>query len=576
MKNYYGVDTKERRKKLLESRAFRKFADEIIASADSAIIEESPAFKMSDFMLYYENGNRSVFENFYFKRRRNCSNIMMAYWLTEDEKYLAPLVDYITYICDEFTWCLPAHVFTWCFPECMPVCKPIEKDFSKNAIEFTDLFQAETARLFAEIKMCVGDRLPWYVLDRMEYEVRRRILLPLENGQIFAWETSKSNWSAVCGAGTTMAVLYFGTEEEKEKLVSRFTGCLDSYLESILDDGCCQEGVSYWNYGFGHFIMLAEAVKIYTDGKTDYFKKKKVKELALFMQRIRVSDSMVVSFSDAASLLGFNIGMVSFLKKLYSEVALPDLKYGSRRGNVDSISELLWFDENYVSEERTLGTDYFEDTQWYVSKRNKYSFAAKGGYNAEPHNHNDIGSFMITVGEENFISDLGRGEYIKETFLAETRYNFIQNSSRGHSLPIVNGEYQLYGLEHRAKNVKATDNSFELDIEAAYPTGIIDRINRRFVLDDNKVIMTDTFEFSAKTKEIKERIVSKTKPKLADGVVDFGVGKVKYDFEKYDASLITDSFVHHNGVDIVKVYIVDFTAKNNGETVCELTFEIAG
>lgn len=62
---------------------------------------------------------------------------MFAYWLTQDEKYLEPLIDYIMYICDEFSWCLPAHVK---YPEVS----------AKEAIEHIDLFQAETARLLAE------------------------------------------------------------------------------------------------------------------------------------------------------------------------------------------------------------------------------------------------------------------------------------------------------------------------------------------------------------------------------------------------------------------------------------------
>lgn len=571
MNSYYIEDVKSKRERLVQSVAAKPFIDEILKTADEAISEVSPAFKMSDYVLYFQNGNRSVFEKGYFARRRKCNSIMIAYWLTEDDKYFVPLIDYINYICDEFSWCLPAHSE---YPTIM----------SKATVEHVDLFQAETARFFAEIVMCVGDKLPHYVLDRMEYEIRRRIFPTFEKNEAldvvdsevihkeaYWWENCEMNWATVCGAGCTMAALCFGTDEEKEKYVNRFIGCLDSYLDGIEDDGCCQEGMAYWGYGFGHFVILAHAVKVYSNGKIDYFKNPKVRELALFPQRVRMSDSKVASISDGGEVFSFKIGLYSFLKFLYPEISLPDLKYGSIKGNVDSVFELLWFDENYQSQPRMLGTDYLKNAHWYISKRQKYSFVAKGGHNNEPHNHNDIGSFMITVGDETFISDLGCGEYVKETFMAETRYGFVQNSSRGHSVPIINGVLQEFGKEYCSKNEKVSDNSFELDIEGAYPQGTVSKIKRRFILSDDKVVLNDSFVLSSDSDNITERFVSKIKPDIDDGVVNFGIAKILYDSHRYKVSVSTESYVSHNAVDIIDVYLIDFEAID--DTTKEFEFE---
>ena len=561
MKFYYGVDPSEKREKLIKSEIAKPYIDEIIDFADKAITEDSTAFKMSDFMLYYETGNRSVFQDHYFGRRKKCSNIMFAYWLTQDEKYLKPLVDYISYICDEFTWCLPAH------------CE-LSEELSKNVIEKVDLFQAETAVLFAEIVMCVGDKLPEYILDRMRYEINRRILPTIqksENETKYWWETCKMNWATVCGAGCVMAALYFGTEQEAEYCVNRFTGCLDSYLEGIGDDGCCKEGMGYWSYGMDYFVIMAQAVKIYTDGEIDYFKNPKMKALVAFPERIRMSDSKVAAFSDSDDAFYFKIGLMSFLKSVYSDMSLPVLKYGTRRGNVDSVSELLWFDENYQSDKLPCETNYLSDSEWYISRREKFSFAAKGGNNDEPHNHNDIGSFMISIGDETFISDLGSGEYVRQTFDPKTRYTFVQNSSRGHSVPIINGEYQQVGERFRSKNAKVSDTGFELNLECAYNPGIIEGINRQFTIDDNKVIMTDTFDFSPKTESVTERFVSKIKPEICDGYIDFGIARIVYDKERYVPSVSIETFVAHNNKDIVTVYLTDFAPASKEEKI--FTFE---
>lgn len=548
-----------KREKLLKSSTAKKMIYSIIKAADEAMEKPCYALKMSDYMLYFKTGNRRIFETEYFERRSRGTSLMFAYWLTEDEKYLNPLINHIFYICDEFTWCLPAHC-------------DIHKMSTENIVEFIDLFQAETARFFAETVMCVGDKLPGYVLDRMNYEIRRRIFSSIIKGVSYWWENCKMNWATVCGAGCVMALLYFGDESEKKEYVPRFTNCLDTYLEGIEDDGCCQEGIGYWGYGFGHFVILAQALKKYSRGEVDYFKNSKVKNLAMYPQRVRLSDSNTVMFSDAREGFSFEMGLVCFLKSIYNEVALPDLKYGTWHGNIDSVSELLWFDEDYSADELTQETHYFENTAWYISRRDGYGFAAKGGNNDEPHNHNDIGSFIITVDDTVLIADPGRGEYRKETFLPDIRYTFIQNSSFGHSVPIINGEQQMSGAEFCAKNVRASENSFELDIENAYKKGLSEKIHRRFDMGNGRIILADRFE---KTEKVTERIISKKRPEIRAGELDFGNAKILFNPEKCSVSIEKDGFLAPNCVDTITIYKIDFALKES-EKIFKLDFIIKG
>ena len=555
----YGVDSDKKREELLNSSKAKRFIDEVIAKADTAISEISPAFKMSEYMLFEETGNRTIFEKGYFERRNKCFSILIAFWLTKDEKYIKPLVDYITYISDEFTWCLPAHAHR-------------SNNTVEGIIEEVDLFQSETARLFSEIVAIVGDKLPDYTKERMKYEIERRIFAGFKKGRSFEWETWPMNWVTVCGAGVFAAALYFGNDEDKEFFYNRCEPYLSTYLLGIEDDGCCQEGLSYWGYGFSHFVILAELIKEYSKGKVDYFKQDKVKELALFPQRVRLSKSKVASISDGGEEFSFKMGLLCYLKNLYPEVTLPSLEFGTYYGNVYSVSEFLWFFEDYKEDEIKKGLSWLKDTEWYINRKDNYSFVAKGGYNDEPHNHNDIGSFIVEVGDELILTDLGCGEYVKETFQPETRYTFPQNSSRGHSVPIINGEYQLYGKEYKAKNVKATENGFSLDIESAYRSGLIEKLARSFTLEDNKVILKDSFILSDETKSFTERLVSRVKPEILDGYVDFGKVKVYFDKEKISVSVNTETYISHKGNIELTFFETDFELKDiaDGEAVLEI------
>ena len=43
------------------------------------------------------------------------------------------------------------------------------------------------------------------------------------------------------------------------------------FIGGFTDDGYCSEGMGYWNYGFGHYIMMGLAVRAATKGKLDIF-----------------------------------------------------------------------------------------------------------------------------------------------------------------------------------------------------------------------------------------------------------------------------------------------------------------
>ncbi len=553
MKYAYVDNIQGQRECLLKSVAAKPFLDQIIETADAAITQPSVAFKMSEYLLFYKTGDRKIFESGYFDRRRKCFRIAAAYWLTEDEKYLEPLIDYISYICDEFSWCMPAHAL-W------------GQQSVQDVIEHVDLFQAETVRMLAEIVMCLGDKLPDFIKERMELEVQRRVIAPLYRGRTYNWHICDNNWSTVCASGCALAALYFATEEQKEKILPPIFAAADNYLSGIGEDGCCKEGMSYWTYGFSHFIILANIIKCC--GGKDYYKEQKVKDLALFPQRIRLSDSKCASFCDCREDFSFRVGPVCFLKSVYPEVRLPDLQYAVITGNVDSFCDLLWLDSDYKADPPERKGHYFTDAQWYVNKREKYSFAACGGNNGESHSHNDVGSFMITVGEQVLFPDLGQGTYVKETFQLETRFNFVQNCSRGHSVPIVEGKYQLYGKEHAAKNAVGTKDSFALDIEGAYETGLCEKLHRRFELGEDSVILTDTVQGAS----ITERFISKIPPTVCDGYVDYGIGRIVFDPEVFAVTVGQEPFTSYDGYTVITVYQTDFTAKDPNRT--EYQFQI--
>ncbi len=557
----YGVDLERQRKALLESRIAAPFAADILSRAETALDKTYEVLKMSEYMEFCENGNRKNFETKYLERRNNASYLSIALWLTRDEKYIRPLTDHIFCICDEFSWCLPAHSFMWEKP-------PVER-----VIKYVDLFAAETARLLTEIVVSVGTILPYYVTERIRYELHRRIIEAFKECDHFHWEDYRSNWPAVCAGGTLAALLHFGSREEIEEIMPRLFKAAELFLTSYGEDGCCQEGYDYWNYGFGHFVIFAGGVLEYTEGAVNYFGREKVRKIAAYPRKIRMGTTRNVSFADGSSRFTFSVGLMCYLKKLYpEEVSLPDLRLGTLHGNIYSIKELLWFDPDYQMDTPTYGTYYFEDAQWFVRQGEGFSFAAKAGYNNEPHNHNDLGSFMIVTGDDMPLADFGSAEYTRDTFDENARYKMLNHASWGHSVPMIDGHCQREGGEYRATDVRAGESTFSMDISGAYESGVIKKLTRRFEIKERAIILKDSYEYTEKTRDIRERFVTYTLPVVSDGRIDLTTARILFEREKYRVDISEDSYKDHDTSKPVKVYLIDVVPIREHET--EFLFKI--
>ena len=563
MKNYYGIDFDKKRTELLSSKTAAPMIKEIVARADAALEKTYAALKFSDYMLFAETGDRKTFQLPFSERRNDCSYLSIAYWLSEDEKYKKPLEDLIFHICDEFTWCLPAHSLIWGTPTAEQILREV------------DLRQAETSRLLTDIYLLLGDKLHYLVKQRIEFEIRRRVFDSFKYKE-FHWlkPSCKTNWAAVCAGGILNPLLLFGTKEQIDDILPALYEAIEHFLLGFGDDGCCMEGCSYWSFGFEYFVLFAKHIFEYTGGEVNYFAREKVKAIATFIQRARLTESTTVTFSDCNPGLSFSPGLLSFLKTVYpDDIKLPPLKYGTRIGNIYSMKELLWFISDYKEDALVDGASYFENAEWYISRYPKYSFAAKAGHNNEPHNHNDIGSFLVVTADEKMpLVDLGAGEYTAFTFDENHRYKMIEHASFGHSVPIINGKYQIEGEEYRATNVFATESSFSFDMEGAYESGLVKKLRRTFELSCDGITLCDRVEYSDATESITERFVSTVKPEMGDGSVKIGGVRMLYDKERYTPSLGIDSYVNHQ-VERVDIYLLDFTSKNERET--EFRFEIA-
>jgi len=533
---------------------YRVLREKIIAIYTESRMDVIPVMDFKSRMRFYTDGDRTQFENAYFRRRQYLAGAaLLALIYPEEPGYLQETEEIIWAICQEYTWALPAHC-------------------AGDATDTTviDLFSAETGFALAEIQYLLADRLDPMILTRIKAEVQRRIVDNYAIGTWW-WEKSNANWAAVCAGNIGGALIYLFPELLGAYL-PRLTATLQCFLNGFPTDGTCMEGAVYWNYGFGCFACFADLLCQYTDGETDLFARKNVDNIAGYIQRMFIKGNTAISFSDGTPDFKADRGLQAFLQR----------KFPGKVSAIDPVcctyymDRMMWrpaFRNVYCldgssSVQKIQPKDYYlPDAGQVVINRDGYSLAAKAGHNNEPHNHNDVGTLILSTEKGQVICDVGAGLYTRDYFRPETRYDHFCTASTGHSVPIIDGNGQMPGKDHKG-TLRYADGVIRIDLAGAYGLPALKKLERTIVCGENTVTVTDRFDIPYRT--FTERFVSPFLPEIADGCVKLADISLQYDSKICTAQATEALFVAHSGQPMT-VYCLDFVLS---EGLREISFVI--
>ena len=252
-------------------RIVRGILREIADDAEQLLHSPINSLPYSLFKLFQETGSRQEYEREFFAHRTRLSHFALLTLSYGDRRYIEALEDIIWAICDEFTWCLPAHLGKTC---------PRGGDLDDQA-RALDLFSAETGFALAEI-ICLLERpnqpgLAPPVAARARQEIFRRVLEPYSSlSRPLWWESAPMNWAAVCAGSIGAAAMYLMDDTDRlALLLHRVLRTMTCYLSGFGADGVSTEGVSYWTYGFGFFTYFAALLKERTAGRARLVSRRK-------------------------------------------------------------------------------------------------------------------------------------------------------------------------------------------------------------------------------------------------------------------------------------------------------------
>ncbi|GGH63778.1 hypothetical protein GCM10008014_41520 [Paenibacillus silvae] len=459
-----------------------------------ALNEPLPPLTFALFRQFSQTGERKAYENAYFDRRGRLAAVAMLALVSDEPRVLQTLEEMLWAVCDEYTWCLTAHLGNG-------EARQVEGNI--------DLFAAETVHMLAEIAVIHGRHLNPLVLERIRVEAERRIFTPLyREKREYHWQTAEHNWSAVCGGCCGMAAMLLLEDEVMVRESIRQTlGCMKAFLSGYGEDGGCAEGIGYWVYGFGYFVYYAEMLQDYSDGALNLLTGLKIAAIAAFPLRIHLSEGIFVNYSDSAEREEIPAGLLSLLVAKFELPAnlplfIPRLTDDPCRRWAHLLRNVMWSDPAvYAGVQEGAGAHaqanegfILHQLGWMVAKsvlpvpkvsheadklhaEEKQVQAAcsfKGGHNDEPHNHNDLGQFIIHCGGENIICDPGAGLYT-QAYFAPGREQLFHISSSGHNVPLIDGCEQSSGRQAEAYMLgfrlepDGSELEAALDLTLAYP-----------------------------------------------------------------------------------------------------------
>ena len=415
-------------------------------------------------------------------------------------------------VCEMRSWLLPAHD---------------GKLLNFHGKDVTiDLFASEIGWDLAEIRSAFGNRLSEKLRNRLDAELDRRIYKPFERmiktgKPRLWWVAGTNNWNAVCHCNVVGAFLAAQPSVKRRAFaVASAEKNIANFFKGFTSDGYCSEGIGYWNYGYGFFVRLGHLVGTATDWKVSLFDLPKAKAAACFARRIEVTPGGYPSFADCAVGARPDLQLMAYVNrrmklgwpKFNEWITLSARPLGDF-GIFDFFAEKNAVPKQWWPEQPAR--DWFEEAGILICRdpdladsSQPFGAAIKGGHNAEHHNHNDIGSYVVFVGKETPLVDPGGEVYTRRTFSSKRYVSGVLNSL-GHPVPRIAGKLQRTGRSAAAK-VLSTDftdetDTIRFDLTSGYPVKTLSKLHRTFrferkpkpqliVTDDVELAEPETFE----------------------------------------------------------------------------------
>lgn len=461
----------------------------VLAAAEESAGTAWPHPLLSQWAAYARTGDRIGYEAVVFARDRRLRLAVLAAAIDPTPDRVAEAADGLALLCEQSTWCWPAHDDAFTRGLRAP----------DTTRPFVDLGAGEEAALAGWAVLLLGDALEKAspgLVARLRRETNARVLRPFVRRRDWAWEGTEGhvhNWAPWIHGNLIPAAVAFRARAARAEVLDLCVDGLDRYLAQLPADGAIDEGFAYWWQGAARALDALSLLDGLTGGEVAAAVAdgplRGLAELVRFPERVQLGAEWSASFSDtearnatglpwhalyrAARLCGQD-ETAGFAARYREDGVLrgaaADTASGLGRLSAEVLDESWWTAPRGPAplpspvELASIGFGLRRRTPGDTAG---LAVTVKGGHNAENHNQNDLGSISVAVDGVPLLADFGRATYTAQTFSA-ARYELWYVTSGWHSAPLPYGREQRAGREWQAP-VRALDDGWEIDLSAAYP-----------------------------------------------------------------------------------------------------------
>ncbi|MDO4570013.1 MAG: hypothetical protein Q4D38_06510 [Planctomycetia bacterium] len=503
----------------------------IVKRAEQELEKPIPTVPDELYLEFSQNGNRSRYQNAYSRRNVPLRFLVYAECIENQGRFLPRIEEHLRIYAEDKSWVLPAH----------------DRGLQnfKGSYDI-DLVSSATAWELAVLGNILGEKLSPEARQLLDEQLRIRCFEPYKNSILTGapkmwWIRGRNNWNAVCLAGVTGAALaHIESKEERAWFVAAALKFIQYSNEGYTNDGYCSEGVSYWNYGFGNHIRLSETLRRATNGKVRILDDPKLFRVASYGFSIEILPGFSPGFADCGIWAAPDPTLLAYLNRYYQigrneydatldlqtsglvdfgvfslcpkadELAIGGSTEARETWNLPKVGLRSWYPDAQVLVCRPAGWEKATPLSSNVKTQREnarqidgLAVAMKAGHNAELHNHNDVGAYVVVYRGTLPCLDLGGEVYTRRTFSSGRYVSDILNSW-GHNVPIVAGQLQKTGRAYAAKNIRTEfstqKDTFAFELQDAYAVPECRLLTRTFSFDrsgTNAFVVEDRVEFAS-------------------------------------------------------------------------------
>ena len=544
-----------------------------LAKAEEVANFDIPNLNATDYMNVARINSGAPYEGMAGHRRTMLVYTLMLECIEGKGTYIDKIIDLVWAICEESTWIGPRHnnhMHNHMLSGIIKNALPDVTDFN-----FIDLWAGTTTSVLTWVYYMLKDRLDEespLICKRIELEVMKRIVIPFVNHDDMTWcgfyGHKINNWNPwILGNNMPAFMVVVKDPDLQAELIARAMEKLDIYINECKPDGGCDEGPGYWGAAGAALYDCLEELYVFTDGKLNLFENNDLmKNIGEYIVKANVRGNEFVNFADNGHRISMDGGMLYHFAEYVGSDRLK--AFASNRINQEGLlvntaghmfRELrVFIDWKRLSEvvpmKEIPQDDWLADTELlYVrDKNNQLTAAAKGGFNNESHNHNDLGHFICSYEGNQFLVDLGSLPYTPKTF-SPFRYEIWILQSAWHNCAAINGFDQHDGDDYKAKILDCRMGedkvALSMELKGAYETGAgIASYVRSFEMDKEKAVWTvaDTIALEKGSDAVDLHFVTVKEPKMGDGSVEIPVDDSHVAILTFDGANWTASVDSHD------------------------------